>query len=490
MLDRPGNPVTHRHSQSASGAPDGGWKAPRPAGRRSTGPVRRGLGHNGQVSDIPRGAITRTARLASLPLSAAGRATLGLGQRLVGGDREEISTAMQRRTAEQLFEVLGTLKGGAMKFGQALSVYEAAIPDEYAAPYREALSKLQSSAPPMAKATVHRMLAEQFGTGWRSRFREFDDEAAAAASIGQVHRGVWKDGREVAVKIQYPGADAALKADLDQLTRVAPLLGIVVPGMQMRPLLVELRDRILEELDYAAEADNQRAFAAAYAGDENFDVPRVVASAPKVIVSEWVDGLSLGRIIRSGSAQQRDRAGSLLTELHFAAPGRVGLLHADPHPGNYMLTPEHRLAVIDFGSVARLPNGAPPIIGQVTRLALAGRSQDVLVLLRAEGFVPADYDPDPALLMDYVVPFVEPLRQDNFHFTRAWMQAQAARMSNFSSAESKMARRLNLPPSYLLIHRVTIGSIGVLCQLDARAPFRQIVTRYLPGFAGDENPER
>ena len=116
-----------------------------------------------------------------------------------------------------------------------------------------------------------------------------------------MHKAVWKDGREVAVKIQYPGADVALKADLDQLNRVAPLLNMVVPGMQMKPLLAELRDRILEELDYAVEADNQRAFAAAYADDENFAVPRVVASAPKIIVSEWVDGLSLGDIIRSGT---------------------------------------------------------------------------------------------------------------------------------------------------------------------------------------------
>jgi len=435
------------------------------------------------VADIPRGALSRTARLASLPLSAAGRATLGLGQRLVGRDRDEISSELQRRTAEQVFDVLGTLKGGAMKFGQALSVYEAAIPDEYAAPYREALTKLQNAAPPMPAATVHRLMAQQFGTGWGARFSEFDDTAAAAASIGQVHRGVWKDGREVAVKLQYPGAEAALRADLDQLFRVAPLIGVIVPGMQIRPLLAELRDRILEELDYAQEADNQRAFAAAYAGDEDFLVPRVVASAPKVIVSEWVDGTSLGKIIASGTPEERDRAGTLLTELHFAGPHRVGLLHADPHPGNYMLTPDNRLAVIDFGSVARLPDGAPPIIGRVTRLALGGRAADVLQSLRDEGFVPADYDPDPELLMDYVVPFIEPLRHDSFHFTRAWMQEQAARMSNLSSEESKMARRLNLPPSYLLIHRVTFGSIGVLCQLDATAPFREMVVRYLPGFS-------
>ena len=444
---------------------------------------RRGLCHNGQVADIPKGALSRTARLASLPLSAAGRATIGLGQRLAGRDRDEVSGELQRRTAQQVFEVLGTLKGGAMKFGQALSVYEAAIPDEYAAPYREALTKLQNAAPPMPATTVHRLMAQQFGTGWRDRFVAFDDNAAAAASIGQVHRGTWRDGREVAVKLQYPGAEAALRADLDQLFRVAPLIGVVIPGMQIRPLLAELRERILEELDYAQEADNQRAFAAAYVGDPGFLVPRVVASAPKAIVSEWVDGTSLSRIIAAGTTAQRNRAGSLLTELHFAGPQRVGLLHADPHPGNYMLTDDGRLAVIDFGSVARLPDGAPRIIGRVTRLALEGRSVDVLKALRAEGFVPADYDPDPDLLMDYVVPFIEPLRHEEFHFTRGWMQEQAARMANFSSEESKMARRLNLPPSYLLIHRVTFGSIGVLCQLDATAPFRRMVIEYLPGFS-------
>ena len=185
--------------------------------------------------DIPRGPLSRTAKLASLPLGAAGRATLGWGQRLLGADRQEVTAAVQRRTAEQLFEVLGTLKGGAMKFGQALSVYEAAIPDEYAAPYREALTKLQNAAPPMPTATVHRVMAEQLGRGWMSHFAEFTDDAAAAASIGQVHKAVWHDGREVAVKIQYPGAADALKADMAQLNRLGPLFGLLMPGRADAP---------------------------------------------------------------------------------------------------------------------------------------------------------------------------------------------------------------------------------------------------------------
>jgi predicted unusual protein kinase regulating ubiquinone biosynthesis (AarF/ABC1/UbiB family) len=402
---------------------------------------------------------------------------------MAGRDRDEVTAALQHRTAEQLFDVLGTLKGGAMKFGQALSVFEAAIPDEFAAPYREALTKLQNAAPPMPTATAHRMLATQLGTGWRDRFAEFDDEASAAASIGQVHRATWRDGRPVAVKIQYPGAAGALKADLDQLARIAPLLGPLIPGLQIRPLIRELRDRVLEELDYVREADHQRRFAREFAGDPSIRIPRVVASSPQVLVSEWVDGIGLASIIDHGDQEQRNTAAARLTELHFSAPQRVQLLHADPHPGNYMLTADGRLGVIDFGSVASLPHGTPPIIGRVSRLALSRDAAAVLDELRDAGFVTGRFHPEPETLLNYVAPFTEPLGVGRFHFNRAWMQSQAAKMADWSTEESKLARHLNLPPEYLMIHRVTFGSLGVLCQLDASAPFRAIVERWLPGFS-------
>jgi predicted unusual protein kinase regulating ubiquinone biosynthesis (AarF/ABC1/UbiB family) len=192
-------------------------------------------GDTHEVSDIPRRTASRTAKLASLPLGAAGRAATGWGRRIVGGDRDEISAQLMARSAEQLFAVLGELKGGAMKFGQALSVFEAAVPDEVAEPFRDALVKLQTAAPPMPTADVHRMLAEQFGRGWRARFREFDETPAAAASIGQVHRAVWRDGREVAVKVQYPGAEQALISDLRQLSRMSRLLAPLAPGMEIKP---------------------------------------------------------------------------------------------------------------------------------------------------------------------------------------------------------------------------------------------------------------
>jgi predicted unusual protein kinase regulating ubiquinone biosynthesis (AarF/ABC1/UbiB family) len=436
------------------------------------------------VPVMPRGSVSRTARLASLPLGAAGRATLGLGKRLSGQSADAVSAELQQRTAEQLFAVLGQLKGGAMKFGQALSVFEAAVPEEMAAPYREALVKLQEGAPPMPVRTVHAVLAQQLGGTWRQRFKEFDDTPAAAASIGQVHRATWRDGRDVAVKIQYPGAATALMSDLNQLARFARLFAALFPGMDIKPLIAELKARVVEELDYSLEADAQRGFAAAYVDDAEIVVPRVVASAPKVIVSEWLEGTPLSRIIATGTREQRDRAGILLAVLHFSGPERAGLLHADPHPGNFRLLDDGRLGVIDFGATARLPGGHPEPIGRLLRWALAGYAEKVLADLRAEGFVRPNVEVDAQGVLDYLRPLLEPVVSRHFHFTRAWMQEQAARIADPRAEAGRLGRQLNLPPAYLMIHRVTIGSIGVLCQLDAAGDFRAVVEKWLPGFAG------
>src|SRR5699024_1231548 len=206
---------------------------------------------------------------------------------------------------------------GAMKLGEAMSVFAAAMPDELAAPYREALTKLQRDAPPMTAHAVHRVLDQQFGTKCRSRFTRFDDEPTAAASIGQVHRAVWSDGRPVAVKIQYPGADEALRSDLRQLRRLTPVFRPFAPGTDVNALVDELAAREEEELDYRIEADYQRRFAAEYAGDDLIAIPRVVASAPKVLVTEWQDGTPLAEIIDDGSPAQRNAAGLRLCEFHF-----------------------------------------------------------------------------------------------------------------------------------------------------------------------------
>ncbi|MFC9602930.1 ABC1 kinase family protein [Streptomyces niveus] len=451
------------------------------------------------MSDLPRKAVTRTAKLAALPLGFAGRATWGLGKRIGGKSAEIVGRELQQRTADQLFKVLGELKGGAMKFGQALSVFESALPEEVAGPYRAALTKLQEAAPPMPTSTVHKVLAERLGEEWRELFLEFEEKPSAAASIGQVHRAVWHDGRDVAVKVQYPGAGEALLSDLAQLSRFARLLGPLIPGMDVKPLITELRDRVSEELDYELEARAQREHAAEFADDPDVVVPDVVHQCEQVLVTEWMDGIPMADVIADGTAEQRDRAGQLLARFLFSGPARTGLLHADPHPGNFRLLPpadagedgaeaegELRLGVLDFGTVDRLPGGLPGTIGESLRLTLEGDAEAVYELLRAEGFVKESIDLDPDAVLEYLVPIIEPAEAEEFTFSRGWMRTQAARIADPRSPAHQLGKQLNLPPSYLLIHRVTLSTIGVLCQLNATVRLREELEGWLPGFLPEE----
>ena len=433
-------------------------------------------------SSLARSAFRRGAKLASLPLGFAGRATLGLGKRLGGAPAEEVSDQLQQRAAEQLFRVLGELKGGAMKFGQALSMFESVLPEEVAAPYRVHLSRLQDAAPPMPTSRVHAVLAREFGSRWRDSFTDFDPLPAAAASIGQVHKATWADGRTVAVKVQYPGADEALRSDLRQIGRLSKVIAPLAGGMDVTPLVDELTARVSEELDYTLEAGSQQQAAAGFAGSKEFYVPAVLASTPKVMVSEWVEGAQLSSAANL-TEKKRNAVALQYVRFLFAGRGEVGLLHADPHPGNFKLMKDGRLGVVDFGLVARLPDGLPAAMGRILRIAQQGDAQRVAEGLRREGFVASKIDAED--LLDYLAPFVEPAAVPEFQFNRDWMREQFIRVRD-PHASGGVAMKLNLPPSYLLIHRVWLGGLAVLSQLNAKAAFGEVLEEFLPGYAEED----
>lgn len=416
----------------------------------------------------------------SLPLGAAARAGVGVGRRLLGAPAEEVDAALREAAAEQLFRVLGELKGGAMKFGQALSLFEAMLPEDLAAPFRERLRKLQDGAPPMPSSRAQAVLRAELGSDWRRLFAEVDLRPAAAASIGQVHRATLADGRPVAIKVQYPGADVALASDLRQIQRLAGAVAPLSGGLDVVALTRELAARISEEVDYTLEGAAQQQVSEALVDHPRFYVPGVHIATRRVLVSDWVDGEKLTSLIGRPDAERNRSALDYVTFL-FAGPSLAGILHGDPHPGNFLVMPDGRLAVVDFGLVSRMPNGLPAAMGRLIRHAVDQDAEQMLAGLAEEGFVRGGLV--AADLLDYLSPFVEPARVEEFAFNREWARGQFARVHG--SVTDGVATSLNIPPEYSLIYRVWMGGIAVLSQLDVRAHFAQVLRDYLPGFAED-----
>ena len=191
-------------------------------------------------------------------------------------------------------------------------------------------------------------------------------------------------------------------------------------------------------------------------------------------------------MISDGTPEDRDRAGTLYLRFLLSGPTRAGLLHADPHPGNFRYTEDGRLAVLDYGAAAQLPDGFPLAVGRILRIALhEGDGPSIVDGMREEGFIKPNVEIEPESLLRYLLPFIEPLRTDEFHYTREWMRGQFTRINDPRGGDFSVGLKLNIPPSYLLIHRVWLGSIGVLCQLDSHVASRQEIIDWVPGFVDD-----
>jgi predicted unusual protein kinase regulating ubiquinone biosynthesis (AarF/ABC1/UbiB family) len=444
---------------------------------------------SGGASKLPVNALSRGFRLAALPVGFAGRTTLGVGKRIAGAPAEAVLLEIQRRTADQLFAVLGQLKGGAMKFGQAMSIFEAALPDEIAKPYRETLTKLQDAAPSMPPSVVHRVMTEEFGPSWRDQFPTFEDAPAAAASIGQVHRATWRespdaDPVDVAVKLQYPGAGKALRSDLRQLARFGRVFALIAPAVDVEGIIDELQARVVEELDYGREAESQNLFADAFADDPDIVVPRAVASTDHALVSTWLDSTgSLADVIANGTKQERDHFGRLYIHFLVTGPPLVGLLHADPHPGNYRILASGQLGVVDFGAVDRLPHGFPAELGHLLWIAVHGSHDDLESELRRLGFLRPNAHLNAESIARFIGPLTTPAKSEEFTFTREWLRKQVARVSAPTADGMGMSLRINLPREYVMLHRVAVGGVGVLSQLGATLRVPEILAESVPGYA-------
>lgn len=439
--------------------------------------------------------MRRTLRVAGLPVRATGRSlqvvardasravALRFGRGASMPTHEQLRHRASAATAADTREVLGELKGGALKLGQLLSTVEALFPADPDGSWREALVALQDSNPGLPWDELEPSLVHELGPDWRRRFQSFDPEPCAGASIGQVHRAVWHDGREVAVKIQYPGIAEVMAGDVRALGWALRTMSVVSPGVSMPPLVAELRTRLSDELDYLREADHQRAFAKAYAGDDRYVVPDVVLASPTVLVTEWLDGTPLAALAMRGTEAERNAAGALYQGFFLDSPPRVGLLHTDPHPGNFRLTDDGRLGVLDFGSTLPTPGGLPPTFGGLIGAMTATDPDAVEAALRAGGFVRPGAKIDVVKLIDYLAPFSEPARHDVFHYSRAWLKSEFGRVNDPRNPDFAVALQLTLPAEQLFTHRVWLGLVGMLSALEATVEVRGELIRHLPGFA-------
>ncbi len=432
---------------------------------------------------LPESTLGRSARLIGLPLGVAARAGVGAGRRLFGADAHQVDAQLKDAAAEQLFAVLGELKGGAMKFGQMMSMFEAFMPEDLAAPFRDRLRQLQDAAPPMPSSKAEAVLRAELGSDWRKNFSEIDLRPAAAASLGQVHRGRLTDGTEVAIKVQYPGAAAAVASDLRQVRRLTTAISPLTGGLDIVGIAREMAIRITEEVDYTLEAAAQSQVAEALAGHPRFVVPKVRMFTERVLVSDWVEGRKLISVTDRPAAERNRAALDYVTFL-FAGPRLAGILHGDPHPGNYLLTADGKLGVVDFGLVARLPEGLPEPMGRLIRNAVNDDAEAMLTGLREEGFVTAEVSAEE--LMEFFVAFVEPAKVEQFTFNREWSRQQFGRVHS-SMGPNEVATKLNIPPHYMIIYRAWLGAVSVLCQLDVQEDFAAILREYLPGFATQDD---
>jgi predicted unusual protein kinase regulating ubiquinone biosynthesis (AarF/ABC1/UbiB family) len=454
-----------------------GYLAVREAGerrRRRSGPV--------QVSSRN----ARLAELARLGASTAASTATHKAKRAVASTerREELDAAHQLRSAEQVAEALGHMKGALMKLGQMASYLDSGLPE----PVRDALAQLQSDAPPMAPELARATVEESLGRPVDDLFAEWDDVPIASASIGQVHRAVTTDGLAVAVKVQYPGVDEAIRADLDNAGLLFAGMGMLFPGMEPKPLVEELRSRLTEELDYRLEARNQVQFADEYRGHPFIHVPDVVTDrcADRVLTTELVDGARFDEVKATWSQDERDLAGETIYRFVFRSLYRMHAFNGDPHPGNYLFHPGGRVTFLDFGLVKHFEGPAVQVLARMVESIVLHR--DIAAYRQAiadAGFLPLDAPFSDEAIEEYFGHFYDFVRDDApMTITPEWSSESVRRFFDASGPHGEIMKAANVPPDFVIIQRINLGLFAVLGELSATCNWRRIAEEIWPFVEG------
>lgn len=416
----------------------------------------------------------------------AGRGWASDQARRVFADAErkvELDEARQLRTAEQVAETLGNLKGAMMKLGQMASYLDQGLPE----PVRDALAQLQQDAPPMAPELAAGVVEAELGAPPTEVFAEWDPVPIAAASIGQVHRAMTHDGRAVAVKVQYPGVGEAIRGDLDNAGVLFGAMKAMFPGLDPKPLVNELRDRIGEELDYRIEADNQRMFSSYYRDHPFIHVPEVVGdlSAERVITTELASGARFSEVTE-WSAEQRDLAGEAIYRFVFGSLYRLGAFNGDPHPGNYLFGEDGRVTFLDFGLVKRFTaDELRPFEEMIQAMVINHDVPAFRRIVESVGLLKADNGFTDEQIGDYFGHFYELVQHEGpLAITQEYASETVARFFDTNGDHGEVMKAANVPPSMVIIQRINLGLYAVLGELGATADWRRIAEELWPWVAG------
>jgi predicted unusual protein kinase regulating ubiquinone biosynthesis (AarF/ABC1/UbiB family) len=437
---------------------------------------------------IPTSRVRRTATVATL---AATEAVKQFGTRAANVTRDEDAAveAMSRRqleTAKQIVAVLGTMKGAAMKLGQVMSFLDVGlVPEEHREEFQAELAKLRDAAPTVSFKQMRKVIEEDLEDDLDEIFSEFDPEPVAAASIGQVYRArLARDGREVAVKVQYPGVAGAVRADMQNLDMIMRLLKRMTPGLDVKAVTREIRERIEEELDYELEAQNQRALARIFAGHPFIVVPKVLSalSRERVLVTDFVSGVGF-ETLKEGTQAERDRLGEIVFRFFLGCLYRHHQFSGDPHPGNFLLLDDGRVAFLDFGLFKRMDAAAVELELACQRAVVEEDPAALHRLLAESGFLPEPERVDPESLLEFI-------RDAIWWYTTAdrvvELTPQIATKVMIESSDPRSShfremRHQDMRPEHLFGRRMEMLTLAVLSQLRARANWHRIAREWMYG---------